>query len=73
MMSTPVSTQTSPNALISAGEYTVPVGLLGLFRINTRVRGVIDCRSWSGVTLNSVRSLVCRITGVAPASFTISG
>ena len=38
-----------------------------------KVLGVMALRSCSGVTLNSVLSLVSRMTGLAPASFTISG
>ena len=73
MMSTPFSTQTSPSALISSAEYTEPVGLLGELRMNSLVLGVMASRNCSGVTLNSVSSVVSRITGLAPASLAISG
>ncbi len=42
----------------------MPVGLLGEFRMNRRVRGVIAARSCAGVTLNSVLSVVSTITGL---------
>ena len=42
-------------------------------RTNSRVFGVMAARSCAGVTLNSVLSVVCKITGFAPASLTISG
>ena len=38
--------------------------MLGEFRMNSRVRGVMAARSCSGVTLNSVLSVVSRMTGV---------
>ena len=73
MMSTPFSTQMSPKALISSGVYTDPVGLLGELRMKRRVFEVMAARNCAGVTLNSVWSVVSRMTGNAPASFTISG
>ncbi len=73
MISTPFSTQMSPNALISSGAYTDPVGLLGELRMNSLVLGVMAARSCCGVILNSVLSVVSTITDLAPASLTISG
>ena len=41
--------------------------------MNRRVRGVMAARSCAGVILNSVLSVVSMMTGLALASFTISG
>jgi hypothetical protein len=42
---------TSPSARNSARVYAAPVGLLGLFNMNSRVFGVIAASSCAGVIL----------------------
>ena len=60
-------------AMVSAREYTEPLGLSGETKSNTLVRGVLARSSCSTVTLNSVCSVVSITLGTPPASAIASG
>ena len=57
----------------AAREKTAPVGLFGLLRRITFVRGVTAARTRSGSRSKPVRSCVATGTGTPPTSRTCSG
>ena len=60
--------RTSISAVNSFTVYTVPQGLLGLFNITARVRGVIAASNCAAVILKFVATLEGTSMHAAPAS-----